>query len=271
MKIIRFVDREGREQLGTHFDNGSAELLAGSLFGKLRKTGRRVAVGTLLAPISPPNIFGIGLNYREHARQMGVEIPDHPVVFMKPTTAVTHPGAPILLPKCCDKGPEVDYECELAVIIGRTAREVRVGDALDYVFGYTAANDVSARKWSKVSRTRGKIFDGFCPLGPAIVTSDEISDPQNLELNAILNGAVMQCGNTADMIFSVAQIVSHLSQDLTLLPGTVILTGTPPGSGMSQTPPRFLKHGDNIVVEIEKIGRLTNGVQAHVADVLACA
>ena len=180
MRIIRFIDENGQERLGTDTIDNTAELLDGNLFGTLRPLGQRSEIRTLLAPVSPPNVFGIGLNYREHVRQSGAEIPTHPVLFMKPTTAIANPGEAILVPKCCIQGPEVDYECELAVVIGSTARDVPESEALKYVFGYTAANEVSARQWSKVSRTRGKCFDRFCPLGPALVTTDEIPDPQNL-------------------------------------------------------------------------------------------
>jgi 2-keto-4-pentenoate hydratase/2-oxohepta-3-ene-1,7-dioic acid hydratase in catechol pathway len=261
VRIIRFIDRYGDERLGTDLVAGSAEVLEGRLFGELSRSGRRIGISKLLAPISPPNIFGIGLNYAEHVRQLGAGMPDRPVVFMKPTTAIANPGEPILLPDCCVNGPEVDYECELAVVIGRAARDVAEGEALSYVFGYTAANDITARHWAKsTSRTRGKSFDRFCPLGPALVTADEIPDPQCLALTTTLNGLVVQKGSTADMIFSVAELVSFLSQDTTLLPGTLILTGTPPGSGITRNPPSYLRAGDRVCVEVEMVGCLSNDV-----------
>ncbi len=271
MKIVRFIDEEGQERLGCDPRDGGAELLRGEMFGALTPTGQRASIQRLLAPIKPPNIYGIGLNYREHVRQFGAEMPELPVMFMKPTTSIANPGEAILVPKCCTNGPEVDYECELVAVIGRTARDIPVERALDYVFGYTAANEVSARKWAKLSRTRGKCFDRFCPLGPAVVTSDEITDPQDLALSTVLNGTVMQEGNTADMIFSVAELVSFVSQDTTLLPGTVILTGTPPGAGFARTPPVFLQPGDEVHVEIERIGRLTSPVSADEAAVTDAA
>jgi 2-keto-4-pentenoate hydratase/2-oxohepta-3-ene-1,7-dioic acid hydratase in catechol pathway len=187
-------------------------------------------------------------------------MPEHPVAFMKPTTSIAHPGQSIPLPEYRMNGPEVDYECELAVIIGRTARDVAEHEAMSYVFGYTAANDVTARNWAKSSRTRGKSFDRFCPLGPALVTADEIPNPQCLALKTTLNGVVVQQGNTADMIFSVAELVSFLSRDTTLLPGTLILTGTPPGSGVTRNPPTYLRSGDRVCVEVEQIGCLENPV-----------
>ncbi|VAX11841.1 Fumarylacetoacetate hydrolase family protein [hydrothermal vent metagenome] len=264
MNIIRFFDQANMEQLGVEYRNGTAELLDGDLFASPAPTGQRVPVSSLLAPIIPANIYCIGLNYLEHARETGAALPQHPVVFMKPSTTVNSPGNGIHLPKCCVRGPEVDFEAELAVIIGRHAKDVAEENALDYVLGYTAANDVSARKWQKHAGggqwIRGKSFDGFCPLGPAIVTTDEIQNPQALSIRTLLNGEVMQESNTADMIFSVARLISFLSQDTTLLPGTVILTGTPNGVGFTRKPPRFLADGDQISIEIERIGKLSNSV-----------
>ncbi len=271
MKIIRFIDHNGHTRLGFDFKEGTAELLQGELFGELVPLGTRAKVHSLLAPVTPPNILGIGLNYREHALQMGAAIPEHPVMFMKPTTAIANPGEDILIPKCTSGTSEVDYECELAIVIGKTARDVPVNQALQFVFGYTAANDVSARRWAKVSRTRGKCFDRFCPLGPTLVTADEIPNPQTLDLSTRLNGTVMQHGNTADMIFSVAELVSYASQDTTLLPGTVILTGTPPGAGVSRTPPVYLEPGDKVEIEVEMIGTLSNPVSTETADITTVA
>jgi len=266
MKIIRFLDEHQTEWFGTDFHDGSAELLDGDLFGELISTGKRVTVHSLLAPVMPSNIFCIGLNYSEHARETGKELPRYPVVFMKPTTAVTNPDASIMLPKCCERGPEVDFEAELAVVIGRAAKDVSEEEALNYVLGYTAANDISARKWQKHAGggqwIRGKGFDGFCPLGPALVTADEISDPQVLNISTVINEQTMQQSSTADMIFSAAQLISYLSQDTTLLPGTVILTGTPSGVGVARKPPQFLAEGDHVSINIECIGQLNNSITA---------
>jgi 2-keto-4-pentenoate hydratase/2-oxohepta-3-ene-1,7-dioic acid hydratase in catechol pathway len=183
---------------------------------------------------------------------------------MKPTTAVAHPGDVIPLPRACEHGPEVDYEAELAVVIGRAARDVSPTEALAHVYGYTCANDVSARRWQRHGGAgqwiRGKSFDGFCPLGPVLVTADEMPDPQSLTLTCTLNGERVQTGNTADMIFPVAELIAFLSRDTTLRPGTLILTGTPPGVGVARNPPRFLRDGDRVVVEIEGIGALENRV-----------
>jgi len=262
MNIIRFLDPDGKEHLGHDFQQGSAELLEGDLFQGVSPTGQRLDVAKLLAPLIPSNIFCIGLNYREHARETGAELPKNPVVFMKPTSAITHPDETVHLPKCCIRGPEVDYEGELAVVIGRTAKNIAEEEALDYVLGYSIANDVSARKWQKHGGggqwVRGKGFDGFCPLGPGLVTTDEIPDPQILGIRTLLNGEVMQQSSTSDMIFPVTRLISYLSQDTTLLPGTTILTGTPSGVGFARTPPVFLKNGDQVSIEISDIGQLTN-------------
>jgi 2-keto-4-pentenoate hydratase/2-oxohepta-3-ene-1,7-dioic acid hydratase in catechol pathway len=264
MRIIRFIDEKGGEVLGKDRGDGTAEVLDGGLFGPMKSIGRPTRVQKLLAPLVPVNILCIGLNYREHAKESKSAIPDNPVLFMKPTTALANPGDPIRIPACSRQGPEVDYEAELAVVIGKAARNVPVERALDHVLGYTAANDVSARNWQRSNGTqwiRGKGFDTFCPLGPALVTAEEIPDPQRLRLRTLLNGTVMQDGSTSDMIFPVARLVSFLSEDTTLLPGTVILTGTPPGVGFARNPPVFLKSGDRVTVEVEKIGSLTNPVE----------
>jgi 2-keto-4-pentenoate hydratase/2-oxohepta-3-ene-1,7-dioic acid hydratase in catechol pathway len=169
------------------------------------------------------------------------------------------------LPAACEHGPEVDYEAELAVVIGSTCRDVDPDTALDHVFGYTCANDVSARRWQKHGGggqwIRGKSFDTFCPLGPFLVSADEIPDPQALAIGCRVNGRVMQAGTTADMIFPVRELIAFLSRDTTLLPGTVILTGTPAGVGFARQPPVFLADGDEVTISIERIGDLTNPVQ----------
>jgi 2-keto-4-pentenoate hydratase/2-oxohepta-3-ene-1,7-dioic acid hydratase in catechol pathway len=262
MRLIRFRDDAGVLRRGQELGDGTAGEVDG-LFGAPEPTGRTFPVGELLAPVEPPNVFCIGLNYREHARETGAQLPEDPVVFMKPTTAVCGPGAVIRIPASCTHGPEVDYEGELAVLIGKPARDVEEADAFEYVLGYTIANDVSARKWQRRNGgqwIRGKGFDSFCPLGPAIVTRDELPDPQALLLRTTLNGEVVQESSTADMIFSVAMLVSFLSRDTTLLPGTVILTGTPPGVGVARRPPLFLSPGDEVVVSIPGIGELRNPV-----------
>jgi 2-keto-4-pentenoate hydratase/2-oxohepta-3-ene-1,7-dioic acid hydratase in catechol pathway len=264
MRIIRFLDEQGQEQFGQEVGAARARVLSGNLFGTLKATGQIAAVAKLLAPVSPPNIFCIGLNYREHAAESGMQPPENPVIFMKPTSALCHPCDPIRLPACQRHGPEVDYECELVAIIGREARNVPEDKALEYLLGYTCGNDVSARKWQRHGGggqwIRGKGFDTFCPLGPALVTADEIADPQTLAIKTYLNGRIMQDHCTADMIFTVAQLISFLSQDTTLLPGTAIMTGTPQGVGFARQPPVWLQAGDEVTIEVEQIGKLSNPV-----------
>jgi 2-keto-4-pentenoate hydratase/2-oxohepta-3-ene-1,7-dioic acid hydratase in catechol pathway len=220
-------------------------------------------VRKLLAPVVPAVFFCIGLNYRRHAEESGAAIPAFPVVFMKSPVAAQDPGGPIVLPTRL-KSTEVDYECELAVVIGRRCKNVDRAQALEYVLGYTCANDISARdwqgKWGGSQWCRGKTFDTFAPLGPRLVTTDEIPDPNHLAIRTILNHQTMQESNTADMIFDVPTLIEFLSGSTTLLPGTVILTGTPSGVGAARRPPVFLKAGDSITVEIEKIGALVNPV-----------
>lgn len=264
MRMVRFLDEKGRECYGHNFRDGHAMLLEGHLFQGLQETGIRVSVKKLLAPLQPAAILCIGLNYRKHAVETGIKIPEYPVLFMKNPAAIADPGDPIVLPKVCVNPPQVDYEAELAAVIGKPARNVSAAKALDYVLGYTAGNDVSARWWQQHAGAsqwiRGKSFDTFCPLGPELVTADEIPDPQNLQLRCILNNEVMQDGNTSDMIFSVAQLIAFLSEGTTLLPGTIILTGTPSGVGFVRQPPVFLKPGDVVSIEVEGIGMLTNPV-----------
>lgn len=265
MKIVRFLSEEGEIGLGSLREDrpGEAGILRGDWFGKLEGTGRTARIKRLLAPLDPPNIIAIGLNYGRHAEETNIARPDIPIMFMKATTAVIGPGERIILPAI---GPEqVDYEAELAVIIGKKAKNVRREDALDYVLGYTCANDVSARDWQiekqKRQWVRGKSFDTFCPLGPCVVTADEIPDPGILGIRAILNGKVMQESNTQDMIFDVKALISDISRSFTLLPGTVILTGTPEGVGFTRQPPVFLREGDLITIEIDGIGSLSNRVE----------
>lgn len=215
----------------------------------------------LLAPVrEPQKIVAIGLNYADHARESGAEIPQAPISFVKTPNSLIGPGDII----CWDPeaSSEVDYEAELAVVVGRRARYVDETSALSYVLGYTCCNDVSARdaQFADGQWVRGKSFDTFCPLGPWIVTADEISDPQALAIRCRVNGAVLQDSTTAEMIFSVATLVSYLSQFMTLEPGDVIATGTPLGVGFARTPPLFLTHGDAVEVEIEGVGLLENTV-----------
>jgi 2-keto-4-pentenoate hydratase/2-oxohepta-3-ene-1,7-dioic acid hydratase in catechol pathway len=203
------------------------------------------------------------LNYRQHAAETKAKLPPYPVVFMKSPAAVIGPGEPIVLPRHL-RSDQVDYECELAVVIGKPCKNVSRQHALEYVAGYTCANDVSARDWQRQwggsQWCRGKTFDTFCPLGPRLVPPAELPDPGDLRIRTILNGEVMQEARTCDMIFDVPALIEFLSGSTTLRPGTVILTGTPAGVGMARTPPRWLRPGDTVTIEIEKIGALTNPV-----------
>ena len=265
MKWYRFLDSQGEICYGRDLvaDN-SVHLLQGDPFDSLEDSGQRVAIKKLLAPVEPRAILCIGLNYRQHVGEFGGQVPERPVLFMKNPAAVCHPGDPILLPASCFNPPQVDYETELAVVIGRAARNVSKAEALDYVLGYTIGNDVSARRWQKEGGggqwVRGKSFDTFCPLGPALVTADGIPDPQKLHLTCTVNGQTVQDDSTAAMIFPVAELIAYLSEDTTLLPGTVIMTGTPSGVGFARTPPLFLAPGDTVSMTIEPIGTLTNPV-----------
>ena len=217
----------------------------------------------LHAPVlNPQKIIGIGLNYSDHAAETGAEIPEKPIIFAKYANTLVGQGDAIRIPSITQKA---DYEVELAVVIGRAAKNVSEAEALDYVFGYTNCNDVSSRdlQFSEGGQwTRSKSIDTFCPVGPYIATRDEVPDPQALSLRCTLNGEVMQEGTTSKMIFSVAELISFLSQGMTLLPGDIITTGTPPGVGAARDPQVFLKPGDEVTVEVEGLGSLTNPVEA---------
>ena len=266
MKIIRFLDRQGQICFGRSFEDGRTTLLEGRLLDELRDTGKPAEVKKLLSPLGPAAILCIGLNYHQHAIETGFELPRYPALFFKNPAALNHPGDPIVLPASCLDPPQVDYEAELAVVIGKAAKNVPVAEALDYVKGYTLANDVSARRWQKHAGAgqfaRSKSFDTFCPLGPALVTPEDIPDPQRLDLECRVNGETLQKADTSDMIFSVAEIVAYLSTDMTLIPGSVILTGTPSGVGYTRTPRIFFKPGDTVEILSRKIGVLSNPVVA---------
>jgi 2-keto-4-pentenoate hydratase/2-oxohepta-3-ene-1,7-dioic acid hydratase in catechol pathway len=264
MKIIRHLDTSEGPQYARRHADGSATRLEGDLFGELRDTGEPVTVTKLLAPIAPAAVLCVGLNYGQHAAESGAKIPQYPVLFMKMPSTVQHPGAPILLPRHLASS-EVDFECELAVVISKPCKNVSRDAALDYVLGYTCANDVSARDWQirmgGGQWCRGKTFDTFCPLGPWIVTPDEIPNPNDLRIRTLLNGQIMQDWRTSDMIFDVPALIEFFSGSTLLAPGTVILTGTPPGVGFARKPPVYLQPGDSVTVDIERIGELTNPVQ----------
>lgn len=269
MRIVRYRDSQSRTHYGREGLDGSLFRIDGDIFGNWRVTDSPADVAKRLAPVEPRQILCIGLNYRRHAEETGAQIPAHPVLFMKGIHAVQHPGDPIQIPRRLPS-EAVDYEGELAVVIGKTVKNVSRDQALECVLGYTCANDVSARDWQKIfgggQWCRGKTFDTFAPLGPCLVTADEIANPNDLKIATILNAERVQDSTTADMVFDVPALIEFLSASTTLAAGTVILTGTPQGVGMARNPPRWLKPGDLVTVEIEKIGSLTNAVESERAD-----
>ncbi len=214
------------------------------------------------APITNPSkVVAIGLNYLDHARESGMEPPKKPIFFTKYNTAIVGPGSAVELP-AKEVSDQVDYEVELAVVIGKAARHVSEDEAMEHVFGYTILNDVSARdlQFEDGQWVKGKSLDTFAPIGPWVVTKDEIPDPHNLRIVMALNGEIVQDSNTSNLIFNIPQLISYLSGLFTLRPGDVIATGTPPGVGMARDPQRFLKPGDTMVCEIQNIGSLENPV-----------
>ena len=220
----------------------------------------QAAPSTLLTPFVPHAIICIGLNYMDHCRETNSPVPTRPVIFGKFANSLAGPGDTVTWH--ADASAEVDYEAELGVVIGKPCSRASEADALSYIGGYTCVNDISARDIQLSDSGKqwilGKTFDGFCPIGPALVTADEIADPQALDIKCILNGQEVQHSNTKEMIFSVAVLISHLSKHMTLNPGDLIATGTPFGVGMSRTPKLWMKDGDVVTIEIEKIGSLTN-------------
>ncbi len=261
MKIARFC-KDGNKYYGV-FEGGVFKLINGNIFDSFEITDEEMSLNEveLLSPVDPPNILAIGLNYQRHAEETGHEFLEQPVLFLKATTSIIGSEDNIIIP---EQAPDyVDYEAELAIVIGKKAKNIEAAEVDEYILGYTCANDVSARdcqlridqQWA-----RGKSFDTFCPLGPWMETELE---PDNLKISSILNGEIMQDSNTSDMIFNVRDIVSYCSKNMTLLPRTVILTGTPEGVGMAREFEVYLQPGDRIEVEIEGIGKLGNDVVAE--------
>jgi len=266
MKLIRFLAEGGNlPEYGILQADNTVETITGDpWFGAWQPSGKKKTVRKLLAPLQPSVILAIGLNFKAHAEETNQPIPSHPVLFMKSPYVTQNPLDPILIPTHL-ASTKVDYEAELVVIIGKECKNATRDNAMDFVFGYTCGNDVTARDWQKSfggnQWCRGKSFDTFAPLGPCIVTKDEISDPQKLTLKAIVNNEVRQCSSTADHIFSVIDLIVFLSGSTTLPAGTVIFTGTPSGAGFAMQPPVFLKAGDRVTISIEGIGELTNPVE----------
>jgi 2-keto-4-pentenoate hydratase/2-oxohepta-3-ene-1,7-dioic acid hydratase in catechol pathway len=266
MKIARLLLPDNTTTYAIVRDNGNYSRATGDPYQGLTDTGEFVQ-GKLLAPIQPTDILCIGLNYRKHAEETGADLPEHPILFMKTTSTVQHPNEPIVLPGKL-ASTKVDFEAELAVVIGKTCHNVCRDDALNHVLGYTCANDVSARDWQRHGGgrqwCRGKTFATFCPLGPILVTTDEIENPNQLAISSVLNGETMQDWNTDDMIFDVPALIEFLSGSTVLSPGTIILTGTPHGVGFARTPPVYMAAGDNITITIQGIGSLTNPVVGEI-------
>ena len=262
-KIARFRTRDGAVRYGVLEGEDTLRTIDGDPFGEWRVTDARVPLAhvRLLAPVDPPNIIAIGLNYRAHAIESGERLPERPIVFLKATSSLCGPEDAIILPRVAPD--EVDFEGELTIVIGRSAHHVPVESALSYALGYTCGNDVSARDCIlrlDTQLARGKSFDTFAPLGPWIETD---LDPENAPIRTRLNGTVMQESNTSDLIFSCAQLISYLSDNMTLLPGTVIMTGTPSGVGFARKPPVYLRPGDVIEIEVDGIGTLRNTIVAE--------
>jgi 2-keto-4-pentenoate hydratase/2-oxohepta-3-ene-1,7-dioic acid hydratase in catechol pathway len=282
MRIVSYRTRGGAWRAGAERDGaivdigGDRELSVRQILaagpGALAEAAQRAKSGTPVRgdveigpPITDPEkIVCFGLNYRRHALESGMELPKFPTFFPKYLNSLIGPNAPIVIPR---KNPDkIDYENELAAVIGKRCKNVSVDEALRYVAGYSILNDVSARDLQMQTSQwgAGKAIDTFAPLGPVLVTSDELGDPQKLAIKTRLNGTVVQDSNTADMVFTVAQLVAFLSDFMTLEPGDVLATGTPEGVGFARKPPLFMKDGDTIEVEIEKIGVLRNPIVAKV-------
>lgn len=264
-RVARF-ERDGEIHTAIDQGDGWRELQGDFLSDYTAGAAMTVPDSPRLAPVDPPIIYCIGLNYRAHAAEAGMPVPEFPVLFIKSLHSLNGHGYAIETPDQAGTA-KLDYECELAVVIGKSCKNVRAADALDYVAGYTCANDVSARDWQQEwgggQFCRGKSFDTFCPLGPELVTADEIPDPNNLRISTRVNGQKVQDSNTADMIFNVPTLIEFLSASTTLPAGSVILTGTPSGVGAGRKPPLWLNIGDNVTIEIETIGSLTNPVVAE--------
>jgi len=244
--------------------NTIEHLISNSTKDEKRKATAKLSSVKILAPIaSPPKIICLGLNYRDHAAEQNAPLPDEPIIFMKPRTAVIGSDEPIVKPAFVK---ELDYEAELGVVIGKRGKDITVKDAKDHILGYTCFNDVSARdiQFRDKQWTRGKSFDTFAPIGPCMTTTDQIGDPTNLWIRTRVNGELRQNSSTRNMVFNVYQIVHELSRVMTLEPGDVIATGTPAGVAFAMKPrPRFLSSGDIVEIEIQNIGMLRNKVVSY--------
>jgi len=255
MKIIRFEDEQGQVRWGEPVDEQQARAFDGDLFDGLAPTGETLAVKRLLTPYEPAAIHGIGANFKQVFEDAGKPLPEYPIVFFKQLSAIQHPHEPIVLPRLKIAAEQVKFEGELGIILSKTAKNVAEEDAMDYVFGYTIANDVSASDWQRErvgnQWCKGKGFDTFCPFGPAIVTKDDIPEPEKLQIVTRVDGKVEQDDSVGNMVFNVAQIIAFLSAGMTLPKGSLILPGTPVGA-------RFMTPGELVEITIDPIGVLSN-------------
>jgi 2-keto-4-pentenoate hydratase/2-oxohepta-3-ene-1,7-dioic acid hydratase in catechol pathway len=276
MKLISFSTANGPIRPGILFDdtktvldlspNGfksTLEVIASGTGSTLTTSRLGLNEVRLHAPLSnPPRIFAIGLNYRDHAKESGMELPTTPVIFFKLPTAIIGPGESIVLPK---NSTQPDYEAEFAFVIGKGGYRIPASDWQKHVYGYTIVNDVSARdvQFASTQWSMSKCFPTFCPLGPAIVTADEIADPHNLQISLSIDGERLQNSNTRELVFKIPELIEYISSITPLLPGDIISTGTPPGVGLGRNPKRWLKPGETVNVSIDGLGSLTNPVVAE--------
>lgn len=259
------MDRAGNIGHAVQDSPSVARRIQGDFWGKYQISDDTIDIARLLAPVVPPMIICVGANYRLHGDEVGGLRPQRPLIFFKGINTLQDPGQPVSIP-CTAGSSKIDYEAELAVVIGKRCRNATAENALDYVLGYTCANDISARdwqlEWGEGQWARGKSFDTFCPLGPCVVTKDEFANPHELSIETTVNGTTVQKSNTRLMIFDIPTLIAFISQDTTLPPGTVILTGTPEGVGMARKPPLWLNPGDTVTVGISGIGELSNEIVA---------
>src|SRR5579859_3890509 len=276
MKLVSFSSKTGQTRPGILFDDTKTILdLTPSGFKDTLDVISREFTATvaaekiplaevrLCAPIAnPPRIFAIGLNYRDHAKESGMELPTSPVVFFKLPTAIVGPGEPIVLPK---NSTQPDYEAEFAFVIGKGGYRIPASAWKEHVYGYTIVNDVSARdvQLSTSQWSMSKSFPNFCPFGPTIVTADEVTDPHQLAISLTIDGEQLQNSNTRELVFKVPDLIQYLSSITPLLPGDIVSTGTPPGVGLGRNPKRWLRPGETVTVTVEGLGSLTNPVVAE--------
>ena len=261
-EIPAILDKENKiRSLSNYINDFNPDTLNFNTIDKIKKLDFKslpeinsdVRVGSCIT--RPGNFFAIGLNYKEHAKETGANVPEYPVVFNKSIHSITGPNDNVVIPKNSNK---LDHEVEIAMVIGKKAKRVLEKDAQDYIFGYCICNDVSERDWQKNKGgqwVKGKSGDTFGPLGPYLVTQDEINELDNMNLYLDVNGKRHQTGNTNLMIFSFNFLISHLSNYITLMPGDIITTGTPPGVGLGMNPPKFLKNGDEMVLKVDNLGQ----------------